>query len=142
MNIKKLNELRKQLVNEFVGKDELDLISEIHNHEIFYNKENYNLIFNDVGINEFVEMVKDTLKAVNKKNEYEALKKDGKIIDENINSSCLDYVLITLSVAPHLKNNLDIIIEDINENPNTTNMVRDWEKQEVKKVTTLLKLLE
>jgi len=56
MNIKKLNELRKQLVNEFVGKDELDLISEIHNHEIFYNKENYNLIFNDVGINEFVEM--------------------------------------------------------------------------------------
>ena len=142
MNIKKLNELRKQLVNEFVGKDEIDIISEIHNHEIFYNKENYNLIFNDVGINEFVEMVKDTLKAVNKKNEYEALKKDGKIIDENINSSCLDYVLITLSVAPHLKNNLDIIIEDINENPNTNNMVRDWEKQEVKKVTTLLKLLK
>ncbi len=63
-------------------------------------------------------------------------------LDENITLSCLDYVLGALSVAPHLKNNLDVLIEDINEEPNTSGISRNWEKQEVLKVTLLLKGLK
>ena len=69
------------------------------------------------------------------------MKKEIKL-DENITLSCLDYVLGALSVAPHLKNNLDVLIDDINENPNIFGMSRNWEKQEVLKVTLLLKALK
>ena len=68
--------------------------------------------------------------------------KKGKIIDENIENSCLDYVLVTLGIAPHLKDNLDVLINDINEEPNTSEISRHWEKQEVLKVTALLKALK
>tara|TARA_R100000995_G_C3398599_1_gene83829 strand:- start:75 stop:284 length:210 start_codon:yes stop_codon:yes gene_type:complete len=69
------------------------------------------------------------------------MKKEIKL-NENINLSCLDYVLGALSVAPHLKNNLDVLIDDINEEPNTSGMPRNWEEQEVLKVTLLLKGLK
>lgn len=69
------------------------------------------------------------------------MKKEIKL-DENITLSCLDYVLGALSVAPHLKNNLDVLIEDINEEPNTSGISRHWEKQEVLKITLLLKGLK
>jgi hypothetical protein len=63
-------------------------------------------------------------------------------ISEDIKSSCLDYVLVALSVAPYLKNELDNLISDINEVPNTSGIPRDWKKEEVKKVTALLKALK
>ena len=64
------------------------------------------------------------------------------LINENIENSCLDYVLVTLGIAPHLKNNLDVLIDDINEEKNTSGISRNWEKQEVLKVTLLLKGLK
>ena len=74
--------------------------------------------------------------------ERDFLIKSGKVIDENIENSCLDYVLVTLGIAPHLKNNLDVLIDDINEEKNTSGNSRNWEKQEVLKVTLLLKALK
>ena len=142
MNIKLLHELTNKIVSEFIGDDNRDFISEIHEHDLFYIKENYNLVFKEIGIDEFVEIVMQKYEAITRKNEREFYLKSGKIIDENIENSCLDYVLVTLGVAPHLKNNLDILIDDINEEPNTSGISRHWEKQEVLKVTLLLKGLK
>ena len=142
MNIKLLNELINKIVSEFIGDDNRDFISEIHEHDLFYIKENYDLVFKKIGIDEFVKMVMEKYEAITKKNEREFLLKSGKIIDENIENSCLDYVLVTLGIAPHLKDNLDVLIDDINEEPNTSEISRHWEKQEVLKVTALLKALK
>jgi len=142
MNIKLLNELINKIVSEFIGNDNKDFISEIHDHELLYNKENYDLVFKKIGIDEFVKMVMEKYEAITRKNEMDFLIKSGKVIDENINSSCLDYVLVTLGIAPHLKDNLDVLIDDINENPNIFGMSRNWEKQEVLKVTSILKALK
>ena len=87
-------------------------------------------------------MVMEKYEAITRKNEREFLLKSGKVIDENIENSCLDYVLVTLGIAPHLKNNLDVLIDDINEEKNTSGISRNWEKQEVLKVTLLLKALK
>tara|TARA_R100000900_G_scaffold91681_1_gene71390 strand:- start:447 stop:875 length:429 start_codon:yes stop_codon:yes gene_type:complete len=142
MNIKLLNELINKISNEFIGNDNKDFITEIHNHELLYIKENYDLVFRKIGIEKFVKMVMEKYEAITKKNERDFLIKSGKMIEENCDQSCLDYVLVTLSIAPHLKNNLDVLIDDINEEPNTSGMVRHWDKQEVLKVTTLLKALK
>ena len=142
MNIKLLNELINKISNEFIGNDNKDFISEIHDHELLYNKENYDLVFREIGIDEFVKMVMEKYEAITRKNEREFLEKSGKIINENIENSCLDYVLVTLNTAPYLKSELNTLIEDINEEPNTSGMVRHWDKQEVLKVTTLLKALK
>ena len=142
MNIKLLNELINKISNEFIGNDNKDFITEIHNHELLYIKENYDLVFRKIGIEKFVKMVVEKYEAITKKNERDFLIKSGKMIEENCDQSCLDYVLVTLSIAPHLKNNLDVLIDDINEEPNTSGMVRHWDKQEVLKVTTLLKALK
>tara|TARA_R100000908_G_C3748408_1_gene143336 strand:+ start:649 stop:1077 length:429 start_codon:yes stop_codon:yes gene_type:complete len=142
MNIKLLNELINKISNEFIGNDNKDFITEIHNHELLYIKENYDLVFRKIGIEKFVKMVMEKYEAITKKNERDFLIKSGKMIQENCDQSCLDYVLVTLSIAPHLKNNLDVLIDDINEEPNTSGMVRHWDKQEVLKVTTLLKALK
>ena len=142
MNIKLLNELINKISNEFIGNDNKDFITEIHNHELLYIKENYDLVFRKIGIEKFVKMVVEKYEAITKKNERDFLIKAGKMIEENCDQSCLDYVLVTLSIAPHLKNNLDVLIDDINEEPNTSGMVRHWDKQEVLKVTTLLKALK
>jgi len=142
MNIKLLNELINKISNEFIGNDNKDFITEIHNHELLYIKENYDLVFRKIGIEKFVKMVVEKYEAITKKNERDFLIKSGKMIQENCDQSCLDYVLVTLSIAPHLKNNLDVLIDDINEEPNTSGMVRHWDKQEVLKVTTLLKALK
>jgi len=86
-------------------------------------------------LNNFVKMDKEIKKGKNKMN--------NKIkITEDINSSCLDYVLVALSVAPYLKDELDNLISDINEEPNTSGISRYWEKEEVLKVTALLKALK
>ena len=142
MNIKLLHELTNKIVSEFIGDDNRDFISEIHEHDLFYIKENYDLVFKEIGINEFTEIVMQKYEAITRKNEREFYLKSGKIIDENIENSCLDYVLVTLGVAPHLKDNLDILIDDINEEKNTSEISRHWEKQEVLKVTLLLKALK
>ena len=142
MNIELLNELINKIVSEFIGNDNKDFISEIHEHDLFYIKENYNLVFKEIGIDEFIKMVMEKYEAITKKNERDFLIKSGKVIDENIENSCLDYVLVTLNTAPYLKSELNTLIEDINEEPNTSGMVRHWDKQEVLKVTTLLKALK
>ena len=142
MNIKLLHELTNKIVSEFIGDDNRDFISEIHSHELLYNEENYDLVFRKIGIDEFVKMVMQKYEAITRKNEREFLLKSGKIIDENIENSCLDYVLVTLGIAPHLKNNLDVLIDDINQEKNTSGISRNWEKQEVLKVTLLLKALK
>ena len=142
MNITLLNELINKIANEFIGNDNKDFISEIHDHELLYNKENYDLVFKKIGVDEFVKMVMEKYEAITRKNEREFLLKSGKVIDENIENSCLDYVLVTLGIAPHLKNNLDVLIDDINEEKNTSGISRNWEKQEVLKVTLLLKALK
>ena len=83
MNIKLLNELINKIVSEFIGDDNRDFISEIHEHDLFYIKENYDLVFKKIGIDEFVKMVMEKYEAITKKNEREFLIKSGKIIDEN-----------------------------------------------------------
>ena len=50
MNIKLLNELINKIVSEFIGDDNRDFISEIHEHDLFYIKENYDLVFKKTKI--------------------------------------------------------------------------------------------
>tara|TARA_R110001583_G_scaffold31765_2_gene108270 strand:+ start:1134 stop:1370 length:237 start_codon:yes stop_codon:yes gene_type:complete len=75
-----------------------------------------------------------------KKNFYYLQNKTN--VSEDIKSSCLDYVLVALSVAPYLKDEIENLITDINQEPNNETGSRYWKQEEVIKVTSLLKALK
>ena len=60
---------------------------------------------------------------------------------EDIEGNVLDYVIACIGTCPYLADNLDNLISDINEEENTSGVPRYWKKEDVKKITLLLQLI-